>query len=308
MNLCSFPGSRGRAQPLFASVCRTDSIASMIAAAREIFVEAFTRLREADGLALAGNIAFCMILALFPFLILLTALAGFLGNEDLAETVVDYLLSVLPEELATPVSPEIHTILTAQRTDLLTLSVAMTLWTSSGAVESVRVGLNRAYGYTETRPFWLLLLQDVAFVIGGAVVLLVLATLIVFGPVLWEQAVRFFPAIDRFSTWFHLLRYPVSIMLTAVALVSAHLFLPVRRHPLRELWPGIALTIMLWLGAAQGYAVYLSNFSTIAIMYAGLTGIIIALIFLYFSGALLIWGGEINQVLIARKKASARQA
>lgn len=280
----------------------------MIRAAGEIVLEAFTRLRNADGLALAGNIAFCMILALFPFLILLTALAGFLGNEALAETAVDYLLSVLPAELATPLSPEIHSILTGKRTDLLTLSVAMTLWTSSGAVQSVRVGLNRAYGYSETRPFWLLLLQDVAFVIGGAVVLLVLATLIVFGPVLWEQAVRFFPAIDRFSTWFHLLRYPVSIVLTAAALVCAHLFLPVRRHALRELWPGITLTIVLCLGAAQGYAVYLSNFSTITIMYAGLTGIIIALIFLYLSGALLIWGGEINQALIARKKADTKKA
>jgi len=278
----------------------------MIQATWEIVSEAYTRLRDADGLALAGNIAFCMILALFPFLILLTALAGFFGNEALAQTVVDYLLSVMPKELATPVAPEIHYILTAQRTDLLTLSVALTLWTSSGAVESVRVGLNRAYGFTEQRPYWLRFLQNVAFVIGGAVVLLVLATSIVFGPVLWAKAVHFFPAIDRFSTWFHLLRYPVSLMLMATALVSAHLFLPVQRHPLHELWPGIALTLVLWLGAAQGYAEYLSTFSTIAIMYAGLAGIIIALIFLYLSGALLIWGGEINQVLIARRRSGAR--
>ncbi|MHA1165915.1 MAG: YihY/virulence factor BrkB family protein [Alphaproteobacteria bacterium] len=278
----------------------------MIQATCEIVSEAYAGLRDADGLALAGNIAFCMILALFPFLILLTALAGFFGNEALAQTVVDYLLSVMPEELASPVAPEIHYILTAQRTDLLTLSVALTLWTASGAVESIRVGLNRAYGFTERRPFWLRFVQNVAFVIGGAVVLLVLATSIVFGPVLWAKAVHFFPAIDRFSTWFHLLRYPVSLTLMATALISAHLFLPVRRHPLRELWPGIALTMVLWLGAALGYAEYLSNFSTIAIMYAGLTGIIIALIFLYLSGALLIWGGQINQALISRRRSSAR--
>jgi uncharacterized BrkB/YihY/UPF0761 family membrane protein len=41
-------------------------------------------------------------------------------------------------------------------------------------------------------------------------------------------------------------------------------------------------------------------------MYAGLTGIIIALIFLYLSGALLIWGGQINQAIIARRRSSAR--
>jgi membrane protein len=278
----------------------------MIQSAWEVVCEAFTRLRDADGLALAGNIAFCMILALFPFLILLTALAGFFGNEALAQTAVDYLLSVMPEELANPVAPEIQSILTSQRTDLLTLSVVFTLWTASGAVESVRVGLNRAYGFTEKRPFWLRLLQNMAFVIGGAVVLLVLATTIVFGPVLWTKAVQFFPALDRFSAWFHLLRYPVSLALTVAALVIAHLYLPIRRHPLRELWPGIVLTMVLWFCAALGYSKYLSTFSTIAIMYAGLTGIIIALIFLYLSGALLIWGGEINQVLIARRRSRAK--
>ena len=276
----------------------------MIQATWEIVSEAFVRLRDDDGLALAGNIAFCMILALFPFLILLTALAGFFGNEALAETVVDYLLSVVPEELASPVTPEIHYILTARRTDLLTLSVAFTLWTASGAVESIRVGLNRAYGFTEQRPYWWRLLQNVAFVIGGAVVLLVLAVSIVFGPVLWARAEQVFPAIDRFSAWFHLLRYPVSLGLMAAALVMAHLFLPVRRHPLRELWPGIVVTMVLWLAAALGYAFYLSTFSTIAVMYAGLTGIIIALIFLYLSGALLIWGGEINQAFITYRRFS----
>jgi membrane protein len=278
----------------------------MIRAIWETVSESYTRLRDADGLALAGNIAFCMILALFPFLILLTTLAGFFGDEALAQTVVDYLLNVMPEELATPVAPEIHYILTAQRPDLLTLSVALMLWTSSEAVESVRVGLNRAYGFTERRPFWLRFVQNVAFVICGAVVLLVLATSIVFGPVLWANAVHFFPAIDRFSTWFHLLRYPVSLTLMAIALISAHLFLPVQRQPLQEVWPGIVLTIVLWLGAAIGYAEYLSRFSKIAITYAGLSGIIVTLMFLYLSSALMIWGGEVNQVLIARRQSGAR--
>jgi len=277
----------------------------MLRAVGEIFAEAYRRLARDDGLALAGNIAFCMILALFPFLIFLTALAGMIGDEALAQTVVDYFLSVTPGELAGPLTPEIHYILTAGRSDLLTLSVVATLWTASGAVESVRIGLDRAYGFAERRPFWLRLIQNTIFVVGGAVVLLVLAAALVFGPLGWNRLIDAAPFLDRFSVWFHLLRYPVSIVLLALALVLAHRYLPVRRHPLRELWPGIALTIILWLAAAIGFSKYLGRFSTIAVMYQGLTGIIVALIFLYFSGALLIWGGEINQVLIARRRRAA---
>jgi len=99
-------------------------------------------------------------------------------------------------------------------------------------------------------------------------------------------------------------RYTSDMTDREFVLIEPHL--PAQRHPLRELWPGIAVTMVLWLGAAQGYAEYLSTFSTIAIMYAGLAGIIIARIFLYLSGALPIWGGEINQVLIARRRSNAR--
>ncbi len=271
----------------------------MVRSTWKIFATAYHSLIRDDGLALAGNIAFCMILALFPFLILLTALAGFFGNEALAQTVVDYLLSVAPEALANSVSPEIHYVLTSQRTGLLTLSILLTLWTASGAVESVRVGLNRAYGYEETRPYWFRFLQNVFFVIGGALVLLVLAFSIVLGPVIWSGALSFFPQLIQFEGWFHLLRGPVSFSLMGIALLAAHIFLPVKRHRLADMIPGIVLTMVVWLIAAFAYSEYLANFSTIAVMYQSLAGIIIALIFLYLSGALAIWGGEINQALIA---------
>ncbi len=269
--------------------------------------DATSHLIEDDGLALAGNIAFCMILALFPFLILLTALAGFLGNQQLAETVVNYLLSVAPHEIAGPLAPEIHKLLTVPRTGLLTLGVLLTLWTASGAVESVRVGLNRAYEFNERRSYGFRLLENIVFVIGGAAVLLVLAAGIVFGPVLWAKITYFIPAMKAFTPAFHFLRYPVSLCLLAGALILGHLFLPVYRHALAELWPGIVLTMILWLAGAIGYSEYLSRFSTLSSMYAGLTGFIIALIFLYLSAALLIWGGEVNQILIQRRQAR-RQA
>ena len=46
--------------------------------------------------------------------------------------------------------------------------------------DSERVGLNRAYDIRETRSLWWLYFQNVLFVIGSAVFLLVFALLIVF--------------------------------------------------------------------------------------------------------------------------------
>ncbi|MCF6219883.1 MAG: YihY/virulence factor BrkB family protein [Robiginitomaculum sp.] len=256
-----------------------------------------------DGFALSGNIAFSSLLAFFPFLIFLTALAGFLGNEPLARTVIDYLLSVAPAEIVEPVSDDIHSILTVSNKRVLTLSIAFTLYIATGGVESLRVGFNRAYGLGAEmrRPWWMRFLQNLAFVIGGAGVLLVLAVLIVFAPLWWDAAASRAEFLDNLSGWFHLLRIPIGLGVMFLALSFGHLFLPRKRLQFRQVLPGILATMVLWLLAAKLYAQYTAEFSRAQIMYAGLGSVVIALLFVYISAALVILGGEFNEVLIERK-------
>ena len=73
----------------------------------------------------------------------------------------------------------IRSILTVPRTGLLSVSALITIWSAMGGVDSVRVGLNRAYDIRETRSIWWLYFQNVLFVIGSAIFLLVFALLIV---------------------------------------------------------------------------------------------------------------------------------
>jgi len=225
-----------------------------------------------------------------------------LGNEELAETVVDYLLSVAPPDLVKPFIKDIHSILTVPDRSVLALSIAITAYSAASGVESVRVGLNRAYGYTETRWGIFRFFQNLLFVIGGAVVLLALSFLIIFGPLWWAKAANLIPWLAQFTAWFDLLRYPVGLGLMFIALVIGHKFLPVKRHKMREIMPGILITIGIWLLAAWAYADYITNFSRIQVMYAGLGNVVIALIFLYISALVILLGGEINQALITRKR------
>ena len=258
------------------------------------------KLGENDMFALAGNIAYASLLAFFPFLIFLTALAGFLGNEDLARSVIDYLLSVAPEEAINPISADIHALLTKQSSSILTLSIAFTLYVASGGVESVRIGLNRAYGFSEKRPWWFRRLQNLVFVIGGAFVLLALAVLIVFAPLWWGKAVDWFPVLEYFSSLFHLLSLPVGLGMMFIALLLGHIFLPFRHQRARRVLPGIFVTIGLWFLIARLFTLYVTKFSRAQIMYAGLGNIVIALVFVYISALLILLGAEINQALNRR--------
>ena len=273
----------------------------MLLANWEIFTAALGNFNKDDGFVLAGNIAFSVVLSAFPFLIFLTTLAGFFGNEALARDAVNYLLSIAPPTLVDPIAPEIRSILTVPRSDLLSVAILLTLWTASGGVRSVRVGLNRAYGLEDTRSFFVLLLADVIFVVVGSVVLMTLSLLIVFGPVIWDTATRWVPVVHGFTVWFNWLRFPLIVVMLSASLAASHQFLPARRHLLHEILPGIVFTLILWLVVAVAYAEFLSRFSTYASTYAGLAGVIIALMFVYLSGAVLIFGGEINQAYIACK-------
>jgi membrane protein len=77
---------------------------------------------------------------------------------------------------------------------------------------------------------------------------------------------------------------------------SCHRWLPGRRQ-LARIWPGIVLTLVLWIIAASGFSLYLESFASYSRTYAGLAGIMTALIFLYLMAAILIFGAEYNSAL-----------
>ncbi|NNF80672.1 MAG: YihY/virulence factor BrkB family protein [Rhizobiales bacterium] len=273
----------------------------MLRAVWEILQDAYARFHADDGFPNSGNIAYCIILAIFPFLIFVFSLTGLFVDEKMAEQAIDSLLHTVPAELIEPLEAEIKNLLTGTRHDLLTASGAITLWTASRGIESLRNGLNRAYRLTESRPIWLRIVQDLLFVVAGALTAIILALTLVFAPALWALTVGYVPAFEVLSLKLDALRYMVGIGLLLIALIAGHKLLPARSLPLYVLWPGIFLTMVMWLIAAIGYSVYLSNFANFAGLYAGLGGVFAALIFLYISAAIFQFGGEINRAMYARR-------
>lgn len=260
-------------------------------------LEAMRRLFADEAIPLAGNIAFRTLFSIFPFLIFLTALAGFFGNEALAEKAVTFLLSVAPEQLVQPLASEIHSILTVPRTGLLSLAAVLTIWSAMGGVDSIRVGLNRAYDFKENRNLFWLYGQSILFVIGSAIGLLAIALLIVFAPVALAVLDRFAPDLRHNFTILNQLRYPIAIALLAGGLLICHRILPAKRLKSLDVLPGVLLTVVVWIVLASVFSAYLVNFNSFASTYASLSGLFAAIFFLYLAALVLIFGGEVNRVL-----------
>ena len=263
--------------------------------------ESFYRLFADEAIPLAGNIAFRTVFSVFPFLIFLTALAGFFGNDDLAEGVVTFLLGVAPAELVKPLVPEIRSILTVPRTGLLSLSALITIWSAMGGVDSVRVGLNRAYDIRETRSAWWLYFVNILFVIGSAIFLLVFALLIVFAPVMIQVIEFHAPALRGHFATIEQLRYPIGIVLLTLGVLFCHRVLPARPRSVLAVLPGVILTVVVWVLMSSAFSIYLVNFNTFASTYASLSGVFAAMFFVYLAALVLILGGEVNRVLEVRR-------
>ena len=143
-------------------------------------------------------------MALFPFVIVVTAIAATLfGSKELADEVARLLLETWPKEVAEPIAREFHSVLTTTRGDMLTIGVAFAVFFASSGIESLRIGLNRAYDTVETRNWLLLRLESILYVLIAAVAMLALAFLIVLAPLAFATAIKFLPELCAAGMEFH---------------------------------------------------------------------------------------------------------
>ena len=269
-----------------------------------ILADAIASFLTDDGWAIASHIALSTLTSLFSFLIFVTALAGFLGTQDLSDEATKLVFGAWPDAVAKPIAAEVHSVLTEPRGGLLTFGAILALYFSTTAIEALRTGLNRAYESPEQRPWWWLRAQSIFFVVLGAAALLALAFLVVLGPLIFKAAVSIAPGLDDLRNLFTLARLGFATLALLVALTLAHLWLPAAKLHFGEIWPGVTMTFVGSFGFGEGFGLYLSEFAhNYVATYAGLAYVMIALVFLYTVAAIFVFGGELNAAILRARDA-----
>ena len=263
---------------------------------------AIYRLYEHSGFSLAGAVAFSFVISLFPFCIFLAGLAGLIGTPELAQQAVTHLFDVLPTDVASVLAPQVVSIMSNTRIDLLTFGGGIALFFATSAIETLRAALNGAYREYETLMYPLVLLRSMMFVLISALSMLVLTWAVIVGPGI---AAKFEPSwlksvLD--STWLAFwFRYLIAGVVIAIQLVALHMWLAAGRRSLSDVLPGVALSTFLWVAVAVLYSYYL-EFSDYLRFYAGLSQMMVALIFFQVTAVIIILGAELNRGLIELKK------
>jgi len=251
-----------------------------------------------SGFAMAGAVAYSFVLSLFPFCIFVGAVAGYFGGEAFAKQGVAQLFEIAPAPVAEALAPEVMAVMGSSRFGLLTVGALIALFFATSAIESLRAALNNAYRQKESRSYFRCLLESSLFVILSAIGVLVLTWGVVVGP---ELAARIKPVSLLWladSSWIAVIvRFAIVIAAIGSQLLAYHLWLAAGDRRLGDVWPGVLLSMVLWVLAARLFGSWLT-FSDYSRFYAGLTQIMSALVFFQVSAIIVILGAELNRGLI----------
>jgi len=254
---------------------------------------------------MAGAVAFSFVVSLFPFCIFLAGLAGIMGSPELAQAAVDQLFNTLPGDVAEALAPQIVSIMSTTRIDLLTFGGAIALFFATSAVETLRAALNGAYRVQETRPYVVCLGTSMLYVLISAVSMLVLSWAVIVGPGLAAKLEPSWMKHILDSTWLTAFsRYGIAIGVLFVQLLVIHVWLVAGRRSWVDVLPGVILSVVLWLIMAALYSYYL-EFSDYSRFYAGLSQLMVALIFFQVSAVIILLGAELNRGLIELRRLAA---
>lgn len=273
-------------------------IGGILQAALRLFI-------DHDGPVSAGHMTFMSLLSIFPFLIFLVAIAGFLGQTETGTHFVAFLLEILPTEVSDTFQRPMLEILQETRGGLLTIGILTSIWTSSSGLEAVRFALDRTYDVEERRPFWYRRIQAVFLVVMASIFIILAMLALVFGPILWETISQLLDFIvpgglalpDIFRLVFNLVRYGFGFILILFVVSTLYYILPSVALKVRWVLPGALLVVLLWIASATLFSLFVNQVGDYTVTYGSLAGVILALLFIYVLSLIFIFGAEVNAAI-----------
>jgi membrane protein len=243
----------------------------------------------------SAALAYSALFALFPFLLFLIALLGFLHIPGFFDWLLEQGETALPsygmlEDVVTQIRGQ-------ARGSLLSVGIVTAIWGASGGVRSVMNAMNVAFDVEETRPMWKRYVLSVVYTIGIAALFIASAGMMLAGPQLMESVADQAGLGELFVTLWTWIRWPVLVVLLMLAAALIYHVAPNVDQPFALITPGAAFAVIVWVIASIGFSLYVSNVADYSATYGSIGGIIVLLLFFYVSSAVLLLGAEVNAEL-----------
>ncbi|PKK39733.1 Inner membrane protein YihY, formerly thought to be RNase BN [Clostridiaceae bacterium JG1575] len=255
------------------------------------------KLMKDDAIPYAYQLAFSLVMALFPFMIFLLTLIGFMNLDPHA--ILAQIARVLPGEAYKLFEGIIKEVTSKQNGTLLSLSIVFAIWAASGGFKAFMQAMNKVHGIKETRSIIafnaasILYVILLAFGIAGALLLLVFAQPIIDG------LRAFFPNanLNMFQSIFSYI-FPLGFIFVLFAIF--YMFVPARRVKFRYAMPGAIFSALAFTLVSLGFKIYVNGFANYNRFYGSIGAVVILMFWFLLVSMIMVIGGALNSLLIER--------
>ena len=273
----------------------------------ELGKRVWAEIQEDNVFGRAAELSYYFLLALFPFLIFITSTIGIVlgSGTGTRHTLFEYLARIMPPSAYQLLSNTMLEVSTASGGGKISFGILAALWAASTGMSAITESLNTAYDLKEGRPWWKTRLTAIGLTMALSVFIILALVLVVAGGRIAEGLAGVYGLGSTFPVAWKIIQWPVVLACMTLAFALIYYFAP-DFHEQKWTWltPGAAIGVALWLLVSLAFRVYLSFFDSYSATYGSLGAVIILMLWLYFTGAAVLIGGEINSEI---ENAAAKQ-
>ena len=253
----------------------------------------FTKFSSDDMMTYAAAVSYQVFFSLFPFIIFLLALLGFLNLQPVFDFLLQQSKAVMPQSAFGLVQSITKQVQSQSSGGIMSFGVIVALWSASSAVRMMMHALNVAYD-VEDRPGWKKIPLSVLYTLVLATLLITAAGLMFMGPQLVQPLLQPLGLGQIFLTVWTYARVPVAVVLLMVAVALIYWLFPNVKQPFRFITPGAVIAVTVWILASLAFSFYVATFSSYSATYGALASVVVLLLYFLISAAILLLGAEIN--------------
>jgi membrane protein len=240
----------------------------------------------------AAELGYYFLLALFPMLIFLTSLIGFI--PDLQQSIFHEIRRIAPPDAMRVVSETIQDVTANRGGGLLSFGVLGTLWAASTGTAALIDTLNRAYEVRETRSYWKVRLIALGLTIGLSLVVISSSAIIMLSDRLPVWIGKSLGLGEGWLGWWTAVDYLLGLGLLSLATATIYRFGPDLKGKCRWMTPGAFFAAIAAAFASWLFSLYLRFAPSYSATYGSLGAVIVLMLWLYLMGLVILIGGEIN--------------